>query len=251
MTEWKPFAKSCSSNTRIRSPSSAPRFAGNRLKVRAEAARQLVAFDKPTLGAEVVRDWKMYPKEIHSELTSSLASRKEWARALLTAMKEKKIDRAVVTDGTITRIQGFKDAALNKLIEEAWGRTRSHPGQLLKQIDAVRVTLGEGPGSFAKGKVVFDNQCAKCHTFEGAGRTSPRARRGARDIEYILANVIDPNRVVGAPFLSGKSVRSTGRFFKDCSPRRTSGSSPSIGVRPTQEDCEKDIDGEVKVLESR
>ena len=44
-------------------------------------------------------------------------------------------------------------------------------------------------------------QCAKCHNFAGEGQeVGPKLDGAARDIDYILANVIDPNRVVGAPY---------------------------------------------------
>jgi putative heme-binding domain-containing protein len=49
--------------------------------------------------------------------------------------------------------------------------------------------------------VVFENNCAKCHKFDGKGaEVGPPLEGAARDIEYILTNVIDPNRVIGAPY---------------------------------------------------
>jgi putative heme-binding domain-containing protein len=134
-------------------------------------------------------------------VVNTLASRKEWAKALLTAMTEKKVDRAAVTDNTILRIQAFKDNDLNRLIEKAWGRTRPTPAELTKLIDQARASLSEGPGSFTRGKVVFENTCGKCHKFDGKGPdVGPPLDGAARDIEYILVNVIDPNRVIGAPY---------------------------------------------------
>jgi putative heme-binding domain-containing protein len=61
--------------------------------------------------------------------------------------------------------------------------------------------LADGPASFARGKIVFENTCGKCHKFDGQGPDVGPALDGAsRDIEYILVNVIDPNRVIGAPY---------------------------------------------------
>ncbi|HEY2783842.1 MAG TPA: PVC-type heme-binding CxxCH protein [Fimbriiglobus sp.] len=221
------------------------------LKVRAEAARQLAAFDNPRLGAETVRDWKMYPKEIRADVVNSLASRKPWARALLTALKQKKIDRAAVTDGAITRILAFKDAGLDKLIEEAWGKTRSTPAELLKQIDAVRESLDEGPASFAKGKVVFDNQCAKCHKFEGRGAdVGPALDGAARDIEYLLGNVIDPNRVIGAPYFIRQVTTLDGQVIQGLLAEEDDRYiSLKIEQGQIKKIAKKDLDGEVKVLE--
>ena len=48
---------------------------------------------------------------------------------------------------------------------------------------------------------MFENNCGKCHKFDGKGAEVGPALEGAgRDIEYILGNVLDPNRVIGAPY---------------------------------------------------
>jgi len=44
----------------------------------------------------------------------------------------KEIDRAVVTDGTITRIQGFKDAALKQAHRGGVGSDPLHPGRVVE-----------------------------------------------------------------------------------------------------------------------
>jgi putative heme-binding domain-containing protein len=65
----------------------------------------------------------------------------------------------------------------------------------------MRGELDRGSGSFERGRKVFDNNCAKCHKFEGRGSDVGPALDGAgRDIEYLLVNLLDPNRVVGQPY---------------------------------------------------
>jgi putative heme-binding domain-containing protein len=138
---------------------------------------------------------------LRAELINTLSGRRESARLLLQALADKTIDRADVTDSAVTRIQAFNDRELNALIEKAWGRSRPTPKELTAQIDKMRNELTFRPGSFARGKAVFETQCAKCHQFDGAGATVGPALDGAgRDIEYLLANILDPNRVIGAPY---------------------------------------------------
>ena len=69
-------------------------------------------------------------------------------------------------------------------------------------IARMRDQLYTGRGSFEHGRKVFENTCAKCHKFEGQGHTVGPDLDGAdRGIEYLLINVLDPNRVVGQPYI--------------------------------------------------
>jgi len=169
--------------------------------LRAEAVRAVASYDSRTVAEAILKMWKELPAEVQDDAVATLASRKDWAKLLLAAMEKKEIARAAATDNTILRIQAFNDAELNKLIEKAWGRTRPTPKELNDIIDKTRASLYEVPASFIRGKVVFENTCGKCHKFDGKGADVGPALDGAgRDIEYILGNVLDPNRVIGAPY---------------------------------------------------
>ncbi len=220
-------------------------------RVRAEAARQLAAFADVRIAEAVVADWKHFPKELRPELVNSLASRKEWARVLLRALADGKIGRAEVSDNAITRIQAFNDKGLAALIEKSWGRTRPTPKELDALIDKMRGELAAGPASFARGKLVFENQCAKCHKFEGKGAdVGPALDGAARDIEYILANVIDPNRVIGAPYFQRIVKTLDGRVEQGLLAEEDD---KSITLKVEKGELKRfakaDLDGPVRVLE--
>lgn len=169
--------------------------------VKIEAARGLSTFDDASLPSQMIGLWPVATPAVRSELVSTLASRKSGAKELLAAMKAGTIDRTLATDQIITRIQAFNDRELNALIESAWGRTRKTPVELQRLIDKTRDEIGMTPASFERGRVQFETQCAKCHQFEGKGQSVGPALDGAgRDIDYIITNVIDPNRVIGAPY---------------------------------------------------
>src|SRR5262249_22612496 len=78
---------------------------------------------------------------------------------------------------------------------------RATPKELEALINKMRDSLYECGASFSKGKQVFEMHCAKCHKFEGRGaEVGPPLDGAARDIEYLLANILDPNRVIGQPY---------------------------------------------------
>jgi putative membrane-bound dehydrogenase-like protein len=169
--------------------------------VRAECARSLVAFDDPKIAKDIVSRWSSYPKPVREELLDTLAARKEWSRALLKGLADKKIGRMEVRNDVILRIVAHKDKALTAEIEKVWGKLRETPKELAALIDKMRGELYKGRASFERGRKVFESQCAKCHQFEGKGHEVGPVLDGAeRSIEYLLINILDPNRVIGQPY---------------------------------------------------
>jgi putative membrane-bound dehydrogenase-like protein len=170
-------------------------------ELRAEAIRALGSFDAPNIAPELLADYGKLARNLKGEVVNVLAGRKEWARALLDAVGTKKVERTDLTDNTILRIQALKDKNLDAQIDKVWGRLRSTPAELNELINKTRGQLYEARASFERGKVAFDTHCAKCHKFEGRGHeVGPPLDGAGRDIEYLLVNVLDPNRVIGAPY---------------------------------------------------
>jgi putative heme-binding domain-containing protein len=171
------------------------------LSIRVEACRALAAYDSTEIPGRILASWKILPPTLRGEAVNLLAGRRPWARDLLAAVGNKTVARTDLNDNTILRIRAFRDDRLNKQIESVWGRFRDTPAELNALIDKMRGQLYEGRASFARGKLVFDNQCAKCHKFDGRGHeVGPNLDGAGRDIEYLLVNVLDPNRVVGQPY---------------------------------------------------
>jgi putative membrane-bound dehydrogenase-like protein len=221
------------------------------LPVKVEAARGLVAFDKPGLAKELLAGWKLYAPPLKAELVNTLASRQPWAVELLKAMQSKAVDRTEVTDTAITKMEAFRDKQVNDLIATAWGRTRPTPAELNRLIDKTRASLSTGSASFAAGKKVFENQCGKCHKFDGKGAEVGPALDGAgRDIEYLLANVLDPNRVVGAPYFVRTATLLDGQVIQGLLHAEDD---QSITLKTEnavlKRIAKKDLDGPVKVAE--
>ena len=208
-------------------------------------------FDGKTLAAGVLAGWADYPPAVRVEVVNTLAGRKEWATALLQAMVAGKVERSAVTDNTVIRMGAFKDDAVDKLIGSAWGKTRTTPAELAAVIDTTRESLAAGSASFARGKAVFDNNCAKCHKFDGRGAdVGPPLDGAARDIEYLLANVLDPNRVIGAPYFLRVARLSDGRVEQGLLAEEDEQSITLKGENGALKRIKKaDLDEPVKVVE--
>ena len=221
------------------------------LLVRIEAARGLAQFDSPKIAEQLLAAWPSYTPTIKGELINTLASRKPWAKQLLEALQAKAIPQADITGNTIIRIQAFNDNDLNQLIEQTWGRTRSTPDELLALFRNTKANLDAQPASFERGKAVFTAQCAKCHNFAGEGQdVGPKLDGAARDIDYILANVIDPNRVVGAPYFQRIVNTIDGLVLQGLLVEETDNDLTLKVENAVLEKVDKaDLDGPVKVLD--
>jgi putative membrane-bound dehydrogenase-like protein len=181
------------------------------LPVRVEAMRSLAMLNNLGIARDVLEFWSKYPPEVRSEAANLLAGRKEWAKQLLDAVGAKKVARTDLTDNTILRISSFRDKNLNDQVTKVWGKMRATPKDLDDLINKMRASLYEAPGSFTKGKAAFEANCAKCHKFEGKGaEVGPQLDGAARDIEYLLGNILDPNRVIGQPYFVHLVERKSG-----------------------------------------
>jgi putative membrane-bound dehydrogenase-like protein len=221
------------------------------IAVRVAACRALAGYDTPEMPRAVLAGYPSYPPELRAEAVNLLAGRKAWASDLLAAVGGKRVARKDLNDNTILRIRAFGDKKLNALIEKVWGRFRDTPAELNALIDKMRGQLHEGRASFARGKIVFENQCAKCHKFDGKGHeVGPVLDGAARDIEYLLVNVLDPNRVVGQPYYLRVVERRDGRLetgllhAEDETSITLKGENDQLKVIQ-----KKDIEGKVRVLE--
>jgi putative membrane-bound dehydrogenase-like protein len=182
-------------------------------ELRAEACRALAGYDSPEVATKIIDAWKDLPPALRTEAVNLLAGRKLWAQTLLSAVGKKQVPRTDLTDNTILRIRAFKDRGLNSQIQKVWGQFRDTPAELNALISRMRGELYRAPASFEHGRKVFENTCVKCHKFEGRGHeVGPNLDGAARDIEYLLVNVLDPNRVIGAPYFTRTVTLKSGRI---------------------------------------
>jgi putative membrane-bound dehydrogenase-like protein len=219
--------------------------------VRCEACRALSGYSEPDTARFVLAGWKTYPPELRQEAANLLAGRKAWAAELLAAVGNKHVERTDLGNNVILRILAFRDKALAGQIEKVWGKVRETPAELNALISTMRDELSKGRASFAHGRKVFEDQCAKCHKFDGRGHdVGPILDGAARDIEYLLINVLDPNRVVGQPYFMRRVELKDGRAETGL---LAAEDNQSITLK-TENDVlkkylKKDIEGEVQVLD--
>lgn len=180
-----------------------------------EALQALAAFDSTTVPTALLRDWPKLPPDLRKEALGLLTSRRGWAKVLLGAVKDGRVDRKDLTENEARRIAEFRDEDLNRDLEAAWGKLNANtPAKVNEQLAKIRRDLAAHSGDRATGKAIFTKHCSICHTLRGEGNAVGPDLTGAnrRDLDYLLINILDPNRVVGKDYYTAMALDKSGRL---------------------------------------
>jgi putative membrane-bound dehydrogenase-like protein len=213
-------------------------------ELRTESLRALAAFGADEIPSALLAQWPKLPADLRKEIVLLLTGRKNWAAALVAAMQQGAVDRRELTENDVRRIVALKDNELSKRVEQVWGRLRAQtPKDLDAQLAKFRRQLAELPGDRKAGQAVFEKNCSVCHTLFGKGNAVGPDLTGAnrRDPEYLLINILDPNRVVGreyyTAFVTDKSGRVHTGILAEDTPQRVvlKGENAKLTVLPRNE----------------
>jgi putative membrane-bound dehydrogenase-like protein len=158
------------------------------------------SFDAPEVAETVLSQWDQFAPTQRVEATELLLRRKEWALALLQYLKDEKVAITTLDPGHIGRLQNYPDEKARKLALELGGKNIAADRQ---KVFADYRDVALAGGDAAKGKAVFEKNCASCHKLGDVGQEiGPNLvsmiNRGA---ESVLFNILAPNGEVDPRFL--------------------------------------------------
>ena len=180
-----------------------------------EVVRLLRSYDDPRIAAALITRLPQLGSTEQEAAMETLCSRAGSAIALLDAIAEGRVDKSLLTGFFARQMSGLRDAEVNKKLEQQWGRlSRSSSEQAALIADLVdrykkaplwAYDRNAGAGHFKK-------LCANCHVdTDGTPRIGPKLEgTGAKGIEYIVENLVDPNAVVGKDFQARTIVTKDG-----------------------------------------
>jgi putative heme-binding domain-containing protein len=183
-------------------------------ELRREALRALASFGKPEVATSLLASWSRLPTDMRTDTVGMLCGRRSWASALVDALKKGTLTKQDLSENDVRRILALHDEELTKKLELVWGKMRERtPAKIEEQIAKLRGQLAEHPGDRQAGRAVFEKNCMVCHKLRGEGHEVGPDLTGAnrRDLEYLLINIIDPNRVVGRDYYTATVVDKSGR----------------------------------------
>lgn len=129
----------------------------------------------------------------------ALVARSEWAKQVIQALKDKKLQPTLLGPARLGKLSRHADrevakSALQVFEEIGAGSNPAKNAVIAKLLPEVE----RGEGDMAKGKVAFTAACSTCHLFKGEGKNVGPALDGigVHGANELLTHIIDPSRVV-------------------------------------------------------
>ena len=190
---------------------------GDRI-VLTEALRGLANYDHPATPDQILNHMGLYTHDARAEMINTLVSRPAYAKALLAAVKAKRIPVSEISAFHARQIRAFDDAELTEELTEVWGDVRTSAADKRALIDDWRGRLSAEVTSAAanpqSGRAHFNKNCANCHVLYGVGRKLGPDLTGSnrKNLDYLLENILDPSASVGSDFRAVNVVLKDGRI---------------------------------------
>ncbi len=129
----------------------------------------------------------------------ALASRATWTRAMLEAIGEGKVTAAAFPAPVRRALATNKDKSVRDHAFRVLGAWQDSSDDVKALIAAKKQACLTGEPDLANGKLMFQATCMVCHEFHGGGqKVGPDLiGSGRSNLDALLANVIDPNQIIG------------------------------------------------------
>ena len=167
--------------------------------MRGSAMRGLATYDEPKIPSAILEIYPSLSPAEKKDALGTLTARAASAKALLTAVADKKIPAKDLTADLVRQLRNFKDPQINEQVAKTWGVTRETEADKLTEIERFKKLIADkGYGDARRGRGIFSRVCQQCHTLFGeGGKVAPDITGSNRgDLDYILQNVVDPNAVI-------------------------------------------------------
>ena len=156
------------------------------------------ALDEQGAVTQLVATFSRLKPELRTKAFEAILKRPEATNALLTAVKNGSIDRAVFGPGDVARLRSHPNKPIARRANELFKVNNAAKDAIIAKL----TPEVEKPGNVANGKMLFTAACAVCHKLGdiGAPVGPPLDGMGAHGPAELLIHIVDPNREVDPSF---------------------------------------------------
>jgi putative membrane-bound dehydrogenase-like protein len=163
-------------------------------------------FDDPAIPTAVIKGYEArfsQTEPLKDATHRMLASRREWARMLLEEVDHWQIRAKDVAPDVVRQMGLYHDPALDQLIRKNWASSlvKLSSQEKLAELQRIKRVVAV-PGDEAKGRALFGQRCAACHTlFDQGGDIGPNLTGYERNnAEFWLVATLDPSAEIREGF---------------------------------------------------
>ncbi len=171
---------------------------------RAPALRGLANYDDAQIPGAVLAVFKTLDLAEKRDALNTLLARPASARTLLAAIDVGALPRGEITAPAARQLQGLRDPQLDAWLAKNWGAVRTSSADKQKEIEKFKKFLSPEAilqANASRGRALFNQSCAICHTMFGEGaKLGPELPGAFEDVDYLLQNILDPNAVIGKDY---------------------------------------------------
>jgi putative membrane-bound dehydrogenase-like protein len=198
----------------------------NRESLLMETVRALGETGGDDVPDAVLNRWQGLSPAARRMAAEVLVSRNRWAMALLKAVEQKKVAAADISASAVRSLSQNADASIRERAGKWVGRYRASDADKLKLIAEKRKVVLNGAPNLQAGREIAARTCFVCHKLHGDGaEVGPDLTGvGRSTLDALLANIIDPNQVIGKGYENvevetkdGRSV--SGRLVEESNTR--------------------------------
>ncbi len=175
----------------------------------------VTASQAPQAGKNLVAVLPRLAPSVRAQVLRALLGRSDWTPALVEAFEQNKagISELALDQKQALAAHPIRDVAARAKRLLAQGGGLPDPDRQ-KVIDQITSQVSEG-GDVARGKVVFQQQCAKCHRHgnEGAQVGPDLTGTAALPREELLIHILDPSRSVEGNYVQYTVATTAGRVI--------------------------------------
>jgi len=167
--------------------------------VTVEALRIINAVGGDDVPAKIFARWITFTPNERRAAIDTLVSRQTWANDFLNAVENKTISPTEISASVFRTLSHYKDPRLDERSKTLLGHFRESSDDKAKLIHEKRHIVRDGHPDLVHGHEVAKKTCFICHKLygEGADVGPDLTGVGRSSLDALLANVIDPNQVVG------------------------------------------------------
>jgi len=217
-----------------------------------EAIRGLGEVGGESAGDQLLASWKSLPSVPRAAAAEVLASRRGWAIGLLSAIEAKSISSTEIPATVVRSLGESKDEFIRQRASLVIGRIRPANADKQRIIEQKKqMILSGGPPDLNAGHELARKTCFFCHKLYGEGaEVGPDLTGvGRSSLDALLANVIDPNQIVGKGYENVEIETKDGRSVSGRMVENTETRIKLLSAGPKEEEVAKSEIASMRVSE--